>query len=167
MILNVDIHGKREYAETPQEVSALIAEVLENLHSEVADSLWVDPGEDAWLMWADRRLGGRERPDNHLRVAVNSSTGYGAFVWFLGVERAERVGDAISNSIWVSNNPTPPDFDPRVVSDPGYPLFHDPCSTIPVSQVRLVLEEFCRSKTGDRPACIEWVQGEMNGMRHE
>jgi hypothetical protein len=27
--------------------------------------------------------------------------------------------------VWVSDNPTPPDFDPRVVSDPGVPYFFD------------------------------------------
>jgi hypothetical protein len=165
MILNVDIHGKREYAETEKEVNALIAEAVENLPFERADSPWVDPGEDAWFMWADRRLEEGERPDNHLRVAVNSSTGYGALVWFFNAERAERVNDSISNSIWVSDNPTPPDFDPRVVADPGFPLFHDPRSTIPISEVRRALQEFCVVKTGDRPACIEWVEAEMNGTR--
>ncbi|MFE7927531.1 Imm1 family immunity protein [Streptomyces sp. NPDC057456] len=165
MILNVDIHGKREYAETEKDVSVLITEVIENLSFEQVDSPWVDPGEDAWFMWADRRLTERERPDNHLRVAVNSSTGYGALVWFFNGERAERVNNSISNNIWVSNNPTPPSFDPRVVSDPGYPLFHDPLSTIPVSEVRRALQEFCDAKTGDRPACIEWAKGEMNGTR--
>ncbi|MFG3511286.1 Imm1 family immunity protein [Streptomyces bobili] len=165
MVLNVDIHGKREYAETDKEVSELIAEAVENLSFEQVDSPWVDPGEDAWFMWAERRLKGRERPDNHLRVAVNSSTGYGALLWFFNAERAERANDSVSDRIWVSNNPTPPNFDPRVVSDPGYPLFHDPISTIPVSEVRRALQEFCDTKTGDRPTCVEWTQAEMNGTR--
>ncbi|MFI8235580.1 Imm1 family immunity protein [Streptomyces sp. NPDC085900] len=167
MILNAIVHGERVYAETPKEVADLIEEVMHNLSFEKADGPWVDPGEDAWFMWADKRLGESEWPDNHLQVAVNTSTGYGGLIWFVTGAAAERMDDEISNSIWISNNPTPPEFDPRVVADPGFPLFHDRRSTIPVSLVRLALEEFCRAGTGDRPNCLGWVRGEMNGTRLE
>jgi hypothetical protein len=66
---------------------------------------------------------------------------------------------------WISHNPDPPNFDPQVVADPGYPLFHHPRSTLPLDCVRLALEEFCRASSGERPQCIQWVQGELNGQR--
>nr|WP_121175647.1 Imm1 family immunity protein [Streptomyces sp. 1114.5] len=56
-------------------------------------------------------------------------------------------------------------LDPRAVSDPGEPRFHDPRSCLPVPEVRAALEEFCRMGTGNRPECIRWVCGYMNGYR--
>ncbi|MEV0513813.1 Imm1 family immunity protein [Nonomuraea sp. NPDC050405] len=106
-------------------------------------------------------------PDNFLQIAVNATTGYGGLIWFVSAERAEKAGDGISEYVWVSDNPCPPDFDLRVVSDPGIPMFHDIRSTLPVSLVRAALEEFCRTGTGDRPKCINWVRGETNGGRVE
>ncbi|MGW3098300.1 Imm1 family immunity protein [Streptomyces sp. NPDC001102] len=167
MILNAIVHGERVYAETLEEAAGLIEEVMQNLSFERIGGPWVDPGEDAWFMWADKRLGESERPDNHLQVAVNSSTGYGALIWFVTGEYAERLNNEISNSIWISDNPTPPEFDPRVVADPGFPTFHDRRSAIPVSLVRRALEEFCRAGTGGRPECLGWVRGEMDGTRLE
>ena len=146
----------------------LIAEVMENLRSENLDSPWVSPGEVATFMFAEGRHSEAVRdwwPDNTLQIAVNSTTGYGGLVWSATQERALR--DEVSEYIWVSDNPNPPDFDPRVVSDPGVPYFFDPKSTLPVVQVRAALEEFCRAGTGDRPECIRWVHGEMNGQRHD
>jgi hypothetical protein len=67
----------------------------------------------------------------------------------------------------VSDNPRPPDFDPRVVADPGYPLFHDPSSTLPLDQVRAALEEFCYSGVGDRPVSVQWIKGDINGRRED
>ncbi|MGW2935724.1 Imm1 family immunity protein [Streptomyces sp. NPDC001156] len=40
-----------------------------------------------------------------------------------------------------------------------------PRSTLPVTQVHAALEEFCRTGAGDRPECIYWVRGEINGER--
>ncbi|MFJ8746515.1 Imm1 family immunity protein [Embleya sp. NPDC127516] len=67
----------------------------------------------------------------------------------------------------MSDNPEPPDLDPRVVSDPCYPLFHDPSSALPIPRIRAALEEFCRAGTGERPECIDWVVGGMNGQRFD
>ncbi|WP_398900972.1 Imm1 family immunity protein [Streptomyces sp. 1114.5] len=36
---------------------------------------------------------------------------------------------------------------------------------MPVPEVRAALEEFCRMGTGNRPECIRWVCGYMNGYR--
>ncbi|MBB4963486.1 Imm1 family immunity protein [Saccharothrix violaceirubra] len=169
-ILNVAVHGKYEYADYWGGMSALITEVVENLKSERVDMPWIDPGEQACFMFADGRHFADNRdwwPDNYLYVAVNRSTGYGGLTWMAGGERALNGSDGISDGIWVSDNASFPDFDPRVVSDPGFPLFYDPRSTVPISQVRLVLENFCSARTGDRPDGIEWVLGELNGQRVE
>ncbi|WP_231873129.1 MULTISPECIES: Imm1 family immunity protein [Kitasatospora] len=167
MILNAVIHGRYYYAETWSEMSELITEVIENLKPEDAGSPWISPGEQACFMFADGRHTADTRtwwPDNYLYVSVNSSTGYGGLTWFVGEERAVEA-NGISDYVWVSDNPAPPAFDPRVVSDPGFPLFYAPGSTLPVSQVRGALEEFCRTGTGDRPESIQWVCGETNGQR--
>ncbi|GAA4490662.1 hypothetical protein GCM10023191_023160 [Actinoallomurus oryzae] len=104
-------------------------------------------------------------PDNYLRVGVNSATGYGGLVWYVSPKRAQASGDEKSQWCWVSDNPTPPDFDPQVLSDPGSPLCYDRRSALPVPRVREALEEFCRTGTGDRPECINWLRGEINGER--
>ncbi|WP_369384102.1 Imm1 family immunity protein [Streptomyces sp. cg36] len=162
------IHGTYYYAETWEEKLGLINEIMENMKSEDLGAPGISAGESACLMFADRRHTADTFdwwPDNYLRVSVNAATGYGGLTWFVSAERADERKDEISQSVWVSDNPTPPDFDPRVVSDPGFPLFYDAQSTLPATQVRAALEEFCRAETGERPACINWVPGEMNGSR--
>lgn len=71
----------------------------------------------------------------------------------------------IDDYVWVSDNPAPPDFDPRVVSDPCVPYFYHPRSTLPAAQIRAAVEEFCRTGTGERPERVHWVRGEANGNR--
>ncbi|MDW6059300.1 Imm1 family immunity protein [Streptomyces sp. FXJ1.4098] len=169
MILNAVIHGRYHYAQTWVEMEELIAEVVENSIPEQPGP-GINPGEDACFMFARDRHSAETFswwPDNYLRIAVNPETGYGALVWFVSAERHAEPDDEISKHFWVSDNPNPPDFDPRVVSDPGYPKFHDPRSTLPIAQVRAALEEFCREGTGNRPQRIRWVTGEMDGQRHD
>ncbi|MFE4826697.1 Imm1 family immunity protein [Streptomyces sp. NPDC056672] len=168
MILNAVIHGRYYYAESWSEKAGIVAEVMENLRSERRDQPWISPGEVASFMFADGRHSESVRdwwPDNTLQIAVNSETGYGGLVWFATQERVTK--NDIAEHIWVSDNPRPPDFDPRVVSDPGVPYFFDSRSALPLDQVRAAVEEFCRLGSGDRPECIEWVRGEMNGQRHD
>ncbi|MFD0372867.1 Imm1 family immunity protein [Streptomyces sp. NPDC127114] len=161
------VHGTYRYAETWAEMASLISEVMDNLQYERSDSPWVDPGEVATLMFADRKHSEDVHdwwPDNYLQVSVNTQSGYGGLVWFATQDRAAK--DEISEHIWVSDNPNPPALDPRVVSDPGVPYFFDPRSTLPSGKIREAVEEFCRSGTGNRPECVAWVHGEMNGQRH-
>jgi hypothetical protein len=75
------------------------------------------------------------------------------------------MADEKSMSCWVSDNPNPPTVDPQVLSDPGAPICFDVRSTLPIPVVRLALQEFCRQGSGDRPECIDWVLGEINGER--
>lgn len=164
MILNALIHGKWRYVETLPEMLALVDLVMEDLASE-SEVPFYDPGEDAKFMLSDKRHTGVgiDWPNSFLQIAVNVSTGYGGLIWFVTDGYAHKGG--IYESVWVSDNPSPPDFDPRVVSDPGEPAFHDPRSTIPNPLVRLAVEEFCRTGTGQRPECVSWVRGYVNGYR--
>ncbi|MEU1861163.1 Imm1 family immunity protein [Streptomyces gardneri] len=165
VILNAVIHRKWHYAETWPEMEILISEALENLESEGHVPYW-SPGEDAWFMFSDRRhtdSDGPEAPNNFLRIAVNSTTGFGALIWF--ATDGHKMSDSIRDQVWVSNNPNPPNFDPRVVSDPGEPRFHDRRSALPVTRIRAAVEEFCRRGTGQRPMCIEWTPGDLAGRR--
>ncbi|MGW2647851.1 Imm1 family immunity protein [Streptomyces sp. NPDC001393] len=165
LILNVRIGSTYHYAETWQEMSDLIEQVIREQQCVIPG---VGIGDGVVFMFASERHAAQTRgwrPDNHLHVGVNSSTGYGGLVWYVSPKRADESGDEISQWCWVSDNPTPPEFDPQVLSDPGSPLCYDPRSTLPVTQVRAALEEFCRTGTGDRPECINWVRGEINGER--
>lgn len=168
MILTVSIRGGYRHAESPSEMSALVWEVMESLDYERLDAGRVIPGEIACFGFGDIGYSSVTRPkwgDNFLYVAYNRSTGYGGFTWFVSGERAEKSGGGVYDDVWVSNNPSPPDIDPRVVSDPGYPLFYDVCSVIEQDYVRRALEEFCCEGTGERPGVIQWVQGDTNGQR--
>jgi Immunity protein Imm1 len=148
-------------------MSELVDTVIREQHFSIPG---VGVGDPVSFSFADRRHTAETRgwwPDNYLRVGVNSSTGYGGLVWHVSPKRAGASGDDKSQWCWVSDNPTPPDFDPKVFSDPGSPLCYDPRSTLPVLRVRAALEEFCRTGTGERPECIQWVRGEINGERTE
>ncbi|MFJ1567102.1 Imm1 family immunity protein [Streptomyces erythrochromogenes] len=102
-------------------------------------------------------------PDNNLHVSVNLETRYGGLVWYVSADRADQSYNEIDEHIWVSSNPSPPGFDPMVLSDPGSPLPHAPESTLPLAQIRAAVAEFCRTGTGSRPGCISWAKGEING----
>jgi len=164
VILSAFFNGNWAYGETTEEMARIISSVLENLRGEDGEGRSYTPGSDAWFSMASERHSNEHRAaDNHLRVAVNRRTGYGSLIWFVE-DGSSRVGE-VYKSVWISDNPHPPSVDPRVVSDPGYPLFHNPASAIPLDRVRAALEEFCLSGSGDRPSCIGWVSGDMNGQR--
>ncbi|WP_203883999.1 Imm1 family immunity protein [Planotetraspora kaengkrachanensis] len=152
------------YGESQDEASQLITEVMKGLRGEEESDGLYWTGDDAWFCLADRRHSNEDQVSgSYLRVAVNRHTGYGALIWL--VDQADPRKGGVYDSVWISDNPESPDFDPRVVSDPGYPLFHDPSSTLPVAQIRAALEEYCRAYTGERPECISWVEGHLNGQR--
>jgi hypothetical protein len=138
----------------PEATARLISDVLTGLDSD----------EDAWFCLADRPTTDDDAaPSSNLRVAVGEGHEYGALIWFPDDDFPRKGG--VYDSVWISDNPAPAADGPRVVADPGYPLFHDPASVLPVSQVRAAVEEFCRAGTGDRPGGVAWVAGHMNGQR--
>ncbi|MGW6518942.1 Imm1 family immunity protein [Streptomyces sp. NPDC054950] len=164
-MLNVRSGATYSYAETWPEMAELITRAVEDQRFVVPG---VGAGDNVLFFFADRRHTADTHdwwPDNHLHVSVNVTTGYGGLVWYVGPDRAEAAGDETSQWCWVSDNPTPPASDPQVLSDPHSPLCFDPRSTLPVEQIRAALEEFCRRGTGDRPECVRWVHGEINGER--
>ncbi|GHJ47277.1 hypothetical protein Cs7R123_46190 [Catellatospora sp. TT07R-123] len=174
MILNVFFRdggasrGKWHHGETRHEMLDLVSRVMANLAFEDSASPWVSPGEDAWFCFAETRYENEgdeiaRRPTSFLRVSVNRSTQFGALIWFAEGEPL-RDSDGYGD-IWVSENPVPPSFDPRVVADPGFPTFHSPRSTIQVSEVENALLEFCRAGTGRRPQSIQWAEGDLAGRR--
>jgi Immunity protein Imm1 len=160
VILNAYFDHRWHNAEAGGEVDSLISELIATLKHE-RPSRFVAPGTDALLCLARERfhhkLALTKDVKGHLQVAVNKATGYGALMWYWGG----------SDPVWVSDNLQPPDFDPRVVSDPGYPLFHDPASTLPIEQFREALEEFCYSGTGERPTAVQWVRSDICGRRED
>lgn len=159
MILNAHFGNRWHNAETAEEVAGLISELIPTLEYYHPVGAFTHPGDDALLCFADERFTHSVRETygrkGHLVVAVNKETGYGALMWYWSAK----------DPVWVTDNPQPPDFDPRVVSDSGYPLFHSPSSTLPVKQFQEALEEFCYSGTGDRPASVDWVRGDPCGRR--
>ncbi len=164
MILSAFFNGEWVYGETAEEMERIVSIVMENLRGEGGEGWSYTPGSDAWFSIARERHSNENRAaDNNLRVAINRRTGYGGLIWFVD-GGSSRVGE-VYESVWISDNPHPPSFDPRVVSDPGYPIFHDPASAIPIDRVHAALKEFCLSGSGDRPGCIGWVPGEVNGQR--
>ncbi|MFF8609535.1 Imm1 family immunity protein [Streptomyces sp. NPDC015346] len=102
-----------------------------------------------------------------LTVTVNPENGFGGLVWYAdgvtATRLAETVGHDFADSIWVSINPSPPQFDPEIPSDPWAPTYMDRVSALPLAALRSALEEFCANGTGDRPMCIEWVEGNFDG----
>ena len=161
MILNAYFDDKWHNAETNEEISVLISRLMATLKHEHQVGIVVHPGDDALLCFADERFHHDRRTakdaKGRLLVAVNKETGYGALMWYQSGDR----------QVWVSDNPQPPNVDPRVVSDPGYPLFHDPASTLPLKQFRDALEEFCYSGTGERPKGLRWVRSDICGRRED
>ncbi|MER7757358.1 Imm1 family immunity protein [Kitasatospora sp. NPDC097643] len=165
MILNVRAGSTYHYAETWPDMAELISKFIREQQVSIPG---IGAGDNIVFMFADGRHTAQTSdwwPDNALHVGVNSSTGFGGLVWYVSPKRAEVAGDEKSQWCWVSDNPSPPGFDPMVLSDPGSPMCFDPRSTLPVDLIRAALEEFCRKGSGDRPECIQWVHGEINGER--
>ncbi|GAA1526430.1 hypothetical protein GCM10009678_04840 [Actinomadura kijaniata] len=106
-----------------------------------------------------------EEWDSILDITINARTGYGALRWTVSADTTVPVAPEIAEHLWLSDNPIPPRIDPSVFADPWLPSYHHPHSALPVAQIRAAVEEFCRSRTGQRPACIGWIPGEWAGHR--
>jgi hypothetical protein len=100
-------------------------------------------------------------PSRQLRVAVNLDTGFGGLIWHA---LRGSGSDPVASRVWVSDNQNPPDADPMVVSDTHVPIFLARRSVLPVSRIGEAVKEFCCGGTGARPECIEWAEGQVNGL---
>ncbi|MFG2091261.1 MULTISPECIES: Imm1 family immunity protein [unclassified Spirillospora] len=103
--------------------------------------------------------------DSYLQVMVNRHKTHGALKWLLPVGSVVSVEEYLANNIWLSDNPEPPSADPLIVADMDNGRTLDPRCALPISTVRIVVEEFCRLRTGKRPESISWVPGEFSGRR--
>lgn len=154
MILSVSFRGAWLYPENKDQISRMVDDVIAGMRST----------ENVWFCLASQRQNDWEPvAGSNLCVAINLRSGYGSHIWCVDEGYPIRGGNY--DSVWISDNANPPNFDPEVISDPGYPLFHDPASTLPISKVRLTVNEFCAAGTGDRPECIDWTAGHANGQR--
>ncbi|MFF3115460.1 Imm1 family immunity protein [Kitasatospora sp. NPDC057904] len=153
MILTIHVDGESHHPKTRQEEDRLIGRVLADLKY----------GDNAWFALDFNRTDEESFPDSALVASVNTSTGFGGVIWLASRNYPRKGG--VYDSIWVSDNPVPPAVDPNVLSEPHTPIVMDPASTFPVAELRKVIEEFCRDKTGERPGCISWVVGNIGGER--
>ncbi|MFI8105365.1 Imm1 family immunity protein [Streptomyces sp. NPDC086023] len=149
------------YARSEEEIAGLIEHLITGLQqgSQTPDGFAIMPEravvsivpgkypEETDERWAN----------NCLYVTVNTRNGYGALKWWTTNVPDDADSDHLSRFIWTSGNPSPPDFDPKLISDPGTPTYYPPQAAIPVAQVREVLEEFCRTRTGERPESVRWL----------
>ncbi|WP_438307099.1 Imm1 family immunity protein (plasmid) [Streptomyces sp. HUAS TT11] len=169
MNLNIFISGQTYYSAEWPITRRIIDEVFGKLQG-VDDSATNLTGERAAVEFtlSRSRLNGIEALrnfDSYLHVAINHRTGYGALKWLFSSDSTVSIDAAIAKHVWISDNPTPPEMDPHVISDPDLPRYHHPRSTLPISAVRAATEEFCRAGTGMRPSCIHWTPGDLSGRR--
>ncbi|MFD6163642.1 Imm1 family immunity protein [Oerskovia sp. NPDC060287] len=98
-----------------------------------------------------------------LRVGANCETASGGVVWMAGTAH-ERHG-ATAGQVWVSGGGAQGPVRADVVADPHVPTFFSERSTLPISQVREVLNEFVTEDSGERPRSVSWVAGRLDGSR--
>ncbi|MEV6147606.1 Imm1 family immunity protein [Streptomyces sp. NPDC051992] len=99
--------------------------------------------------------------DSYLQVSTNPLTGYGALRWQVPEDSVVRVDREIARSVWISRNPEPPALDQNVVADLGDWRLFEPRNTLPVSDIRAAVEEFCELRSGQRPTAICWERGDF------
>jgi hypothetical protein len=153
-LLQFTLGRERSVAVSTEEARLLASDALRKagMQGEVGVLGFLD-GEDGdpRAMW----------PRRQLRLAVNLDTGFGGLIWY-SVHSDDD--DPISRHVWVSDNPNPPDSDPRVISDTHVPIFLARRSVLPVPRIGEAVEEFCLGGTGARPERIEWAVGQVNGL---
>ncbi|MCJ0875840.1 Imm1 family immunity protein [Streptomyces sp. AP-93] len=161
MIVLGATHKGSFYARTDDEVGALIEHIMNDLPqgSTTPDGFAIMPEkavvsivegeypEETSVRW----------PRNYLYVTVNTQNGYGALKWWTPDSPEGSDENHVSQFIWTSGNPNPPSFDPHLISDSGTPSYYPPEAAIPLEWVRQALEEFCRTRTGDRPESVSWI----------
>jgi hypothetical protein len=163
--LSVKFRYEWHYADSAEEADELIGGVLGGMKAEhLVHGRRQAPGEIATLISSDRpHSDGSSLPGSMLMVSVNNDTEFGALIW---CSTEAPLGESGQDwKVWVSDNPNPPPFDPRVVADPDEYAFHDPRSAIRISDVREAMREFYQSRSGGRPESINWVPGSLDGIR--
>ncbi|MFE2039696.1 Imm1 family immunity protein [Streptomyces sp. NPDC059477] len=161
MIVVAGMNAGVFYAQTEQEVAALVEHIMNDLiqSGRTPDGFEIIPERaDVSIVPGKYPEETDERwPSNYLYVSVNTRSGYGALKWWTNKVSPGAPEDDLSQFIWTSSSPNPPSSDPMLISDPGTPTYYSREAAIPVSQVRKALEEFCRDRTGERPNSVSWL----------
>ncbi|MEV6204778.1 Imm1 family immunity protein [Streptomyces sp. NPDC051771] len=149
------------YARSDEEIRELVDHVMRDLiQGGISSDGFEQMPEYATICIVDDQYPeetNQQWPSNYLHVTVNTGNGYGALRWLTTNSPAGADEDHMSHFVWISKNPTPPDFDPRLILDPSTPLYFPAESALPAEKVRAALVEFCRVRTGERPTSIEWM----------
>ncbi|WP_433406571.1 Imm1 family immunity protein [Streptomyces sp. CA-146814] len=103
--------------------------------------------------------------DSYLQLSINPLTEYGALKWQVPEDSAIRVDPEIARSVWISKNPEPPVLDQNVVADLHNWKLFKPRNTLPVSEIRAAVEEFCELRSGQRPTAVCWDRDDF-GVHH-
>jgi hypothetical protein len=160
VILTANINGFYHYGRNLSEMGAIISLALRG------EGRLDDDGYTAFCFMLAEMPHSREIhgwwPDNYLQGVINLASGYGGLVWFATVD---RLADGISEYIWVTDTPFPPESDPEVVCEDAIGECFDPRSLLSVDMIRIALEEYCQVGTGVRPEQVGWVHGKMTGAR--
>ncbi|WP_443069026.1 Imm1 family immunity protein [Streptomyces sp. NBC_01278] len=170
LILNIFINGQTYHSSEWPTVQRIIDEVFGDLRQEGSSTIdSASKGVVVEFTLSQNRTNQIDRAlqnfESYLHVAVNHQTGYGALKWLLPPGSSVLVDATIAEHVWISDNPTPPDTDPRVMADSDLMRYHHLRSTLPIPAVRAAVEEFCRTGTGMRPSCIKWTPGDLSGRR--
>ncbi|MFJ3547291.1 Imm1 family immunity protein [Streptomyces rubiginosohelvolus] len=154
-------HAGSIYARSEEEIVSLIDHIMSDLlqGGRTPEGFEIMPEHATVTVIEDGHSGRVEGmwPSSYLHVSVNTSNGYGALRWFSTTPPSGGGGDHINGFVWVSENPNPPTFDPKLILDSSTPLYYPRESAFPVAKVREGLEEFCRARSGERPECIPWM----------
>ncbi|WP_329541605.1 Imm1 family immunity protein [Streptomyces sp. NBC_01358] len=171
MFLNIFLNGRVYNSAEWSVARKIIDETFECSRNDGGSDLdGTDEGVSVEFTLSEERLHGVDAMrnfDSYLHVAVNRCTEYGALKWLVTPGSAVPVESATAEHVWISDNPAPPENDPRVISDPDLQRYHHVRSTLPIAAVRAALEEFCRTGTGVRPSAIDWTPGDLSGRRHD
>lgn len=103
--------------------------------------------------------------DSYLQVMANPLTGYGALRWQVPEGSVVRVDRNVARGVWISKNPEPPVLDQNVVADLGDWKLVEPRNTLPMSDIRAAVEEFCELRSGQMPTAICWDRGGFGAYR--
>lgn len=159
MIMAFHFRGQLHFLRKPEDVAASLSEAF-NAHQV--------KGLDVKASWLAMVSEENQSPMSMLEVSANLKNGLAGAVWFAGWDESARFKryptDDLVDHPWISQNETPPSFDPEVLSDAHCPSYFDPAGVLPITMVSSAIEEYC-ALMGSRPECINWVPGELNGSR--
>ncbi|MEU3401781.1 Imm1 family immunity protein [Streptomyces filamentosus] len=161
MILEFRISGEVHHISEGIDIVKAIERTLQELEAEREVPVGFFPGTTASFHVFNIPAGSEvpRSAENSLVVGINRDTGYGGMTW-----AGEEIPEDPDQIWWILSNENPPQRDPRVIADQGYPLWYDKRNVLPLDAVKKALEEFCFGN-GKRPQSVQWEPGTVNGQR--